>query len=70
MEGILDNYKRIYQLLEDEQSRDIYLNKLNWLISGDLKYVEAILTAYLPEVPLIGRKTVSDLKFDTTFVTS
>jgi len=49
-------------MLEDEESRDIYLNKLNWLISGDRKYFDTIVTAYLPGVPLAGETTITDLK--------
>jgi len=49
-------------MLEDEESRDIYLNKLNWLISGDRKYFDAIVTAYLPGVPLSGKTTIADIK--------
>lgn len=62
MEELLDNYKRIYQLLEDEQSREIYLDKLNWLISGDFKYIHAIVSEFLPKAPLFTGKTPLDLR--------
>jgi len=47
----LVNYRYIYNILEDKESRDIYLNRLNWLISGDHKYIQNIVSAYLPGLP-------------------
>ena len=34
---------RIYQMLADDESRDTYLNRLNFLISGNLKYIRKII---------------------------
>ena len=55
---MLEKYRRVYSMLGDEESRNIYLNRLNWLISGDLKYIDKIVTAYLPQsfpCPLYGK---------------
>jgi len=51
MEGTFENYRKVYGMLEDQESRDIYLNRLNWLISGDLKYFSNIVMKYLPQLP-------------------
>lgn len=55
---MLEKYRKVYSMLGDEESRNIYLNRLNWLISGDLKYIDKIVTAYLPQsfsCPLYGK---------------
>jgi len=49
-------------MLEDEESRDIYLNKLNWLISWNEKYLEAILTQYVPAARLCSKIEIVDIK--------
>ena len=58
----MEQYRKVYGMLEDEESRDIYLNRLNWLISGEQKYLDAIVSAYLPKAPLFEGKTMTDLK--------
>lgn len=45
-----ENYKKVYQMLEDEESRDIYLSRLSYLLSGEYKYIENILTSYMPDI--------------------
>lgn len=53
---MLEKYRKVYSMLEDEESRDIYLHRLNYLISGDFRYIQEIVTSYLPELcPLDGR---------------
>lgn len=48
MNGTLENFRRVYTMLEDEESRNIYLNRLNWLISGEQKYIDAPICQTLP----------------------
>lgn len=50
MAGTLENCMKVYQMLEDDESRDVYLNRLNWLISGQQKYIQNIVYEYLPEM--------------------
>ena len=52
MEPFISQVKQIYQMLEDEESKFIYLNRLNYLISGDTKYMDKIVETYLPELPV------------------
>ena len=42
MHNLLCDYQKVYQMLEDEESRDIYLNRLNAMISGDYRYIAHI----------------------------
>ena len=48
MKGV-SQLSQIYNLLEDQQSKDIYLWKLNYLVSGDKYYVKKIVDSYLPD---------------------
>ena len=61
MHNLLCDYQKVYQMLEDEESRDIYLNRLNAMISGDYRYIAHIVTAYQPSLPLRNGKTIQDL---------
>lgn len=62
MESTLEQYQKVYGMLEDEQSKDIYLNRLNYLISNNKRYIDAIVSAYLPMAPLKEDKTIFDLR--------
>lgn len=63
---------QVYQMLEDEESKEIYLNRLNWLISGNKKYLKNISERYLSKNNIVNifdsrmaraaGKTVSDLR--------
>lgn len=50
MKRVLKDFTKVYQMLEDEASQDIYLNKLNWLISSDYTYIKEILTEHAAEL--------------------
>jgi len=41
-------YSSVYQMLEDDESRDTFLNRLNYLISGDHQYIKNIIGKYYP----------------------
>ena len=51
----------VYRMLEDEVSRDIYLNRVNYLVSGDKKYITNIVTTHVPNLPLLCGKSVEEL---------
>lgn len=63
MESSIKDLFQVYQLLEDEESRDIYLNRLNYIVSGDKKYIANIVTAHVPNLPLLCGKSVDELLF-------
>lgn len=54
MKETFKNYQKVYRMLEDEESRDTYLNRLAYLISGEYKYIKNILVSYLPEMPVVS----------------
>jgi len=56
MQGSVENYRKIYRMLEDQESKDTYLGRLAYLISGNYQYIENILRAYLPDLPLLGAR--------------
>ena len=45
LKSTFENYQSVYEMLGDEESRDIYLNRLNYLISGNGKYVRNMVAA-------------------------
>lgn len=49
MEAI-ENYQKVYQILEDEESKYTWLNRLNYLISGDMQFMQNIVDRCLPEL--------------------
>jgi len=42
MKSTLDNYQNVYEMLEDDKSKSIYLNRLNYLISFESKYIKSV----------------------------
>ena len=61
MNGLIETMSKVYEWLADEQSRDIYMNRLNYLISGDFKYIMNILESYSSELLEDSRKRVDDI---------
>ncbi|MEY8259528.1 hypothetical protein AALA80_04195 [Oscillospiraceae bacterium 50-60] len=47
MQSTLENYQKVYQMLADEESKDIYIDCLNWRVSGDSKYIGSIEKNYI-----------------------
>ena len=45
---MLEKCCQIYQMLQDEQSRDVYLGRLNWLVTGDFGFLKSVIDKYLP----------------------
>ena len=58
-----EDYQKVYGMLGDQESREIYINRLNWLITGDQKYTDAIVNGFLKTTaPYQQGKSVSDLR--------
>lgn len=57
----LSNLMRVYNMLEDNQSKDIYLKRLNYLLTGDFKYIRDIVTKYTPDLVPWNGKGFDDL---------
>lgn len=41
-----DRFQKIYEMLEDNESKDIYLRRMCYLISGDFKYIREMVSSY------------------------
>lgn len=59
---MIAEWKKVYGMLEDAVSRDIYLRRLNYLVSGDYKYIREILAEYLPDLPPLSGRTMKDFQ--------
>lgn len=55
----IDKIKMLYGVLADKESRDIYINRLNYLMTGNEIYIKNIVNKYLPKFKDCG--TESDL---------
>lgn len=51
----------IYNWLEDEQSKEIYLNKLNFLVTGNYEYMHKIISKYVPDMAALNEKAIPEL---------
>lgn len=58
---IIEKYQKVYQMLEDDESKFTWINRLNYLISGDMRFMQRIIDTYLPELPLYGSRTLDDI---------
>lgn len=52
---------KVHQMLADDESKDIYLNRLNYLITGNLEYIKEIVRTYLPDVGPGKARNLDDL---------
>lgn len=52
----LKNIRDIYEMLEDKLSRELYIARLNWLMTGDFHYVEQIVKKSHPNFPVWNRQ--------------
>lgn len=57
---VINNIKRIYDMFEDKLSKELYVDRLNWLISGEYKYVEDIVKKSHSGIPVWNRKKEED----------
>lgn len=72
MSEIVYDFHRIYSWLEDEESKDIYLNRLNFLITGDYWYIRKIVSRYVPDLAILNDteipRLLSQIPQDVPFV--
>lgn len=62
MNETIMKYQEIYEMLGDQESKDIYLNKLNFLISHDQKYLNWIVSNFLPNAHISAWKSLEELR--------
>lgn len=59
--AIIEKLRQVYDWLEDGESKDIYLNRLNFLISGDYKYLRYVIAKYVPNLAALNDKAIPEL---------
>lgn len=57
----LHNLARVYQMLADEESKDIYLKRLNYLVTYNFDYIHRIRNTYLPQLPPWDGTPIADV---------
>lgn len=50
MENAINNLIQVYNMLEDDQSKDIYLKRLNYVLTGDFQYIRDIVLTWRPDL--------------------
>lgn len=58
---MIQKLREVYEMLEDNQSKDIYLNRLNYLVTGNFKYMKHTIDTYLPDISSKNQKEFSRL---------
>ena len=58
---LMKEFMKIYNMLEDEESKDIYLCRLNFLISKDYRYIRKMIDRYVPNLAALNNKAIPDL---------
>lgn len=52
----------VFDMLEDDISKDIYLHRLNYLLTGNFNYLKTIVDRYLLEIKRSDRELCEDLE--------
>lgn len=58
----MEQIKQVYDMLEDEASKDIYINKVNYLITGKSCYLEHIIDVCVPELKRSRHSLARDIR--------
>ncbi len=53
--SLLNDIKKVYEMLEDEESRFVYINKLNYLLTGEIRYIENVVDHCFPGLPVYDK---------------
>lgn len=61
MENIIGTFQKIYNWLEDEESKEIYLNRLCFVISRDYRYMRNIISKYVPDMAALNDEIIPEL---------
>ena len=59
---MIRNLGEIYEMLGDELSKQRYLDRLNWLVTGDFRYVRRIVERSHPSIPVSTDTTMAEKK--------
>lgn len=58
----MEQLKQVYDMLEDEESKDIYINRADYLMTGKSCYLEHIIDTYVPELKRSEHSLAQDIK--------
>lgn len=58
---VVSDFRRIYGWLEDEESKDIFLNRLNFLLTGEFHYMRYIVERYVPDLAILNDTEIPNL---------
>ena len=61
MDDKIKVFQQIYSWLEDEESKYIYLNRLNFIISHDYTYMRNIINKYVPDMAALNDRVIPKL---------
>ena len=53
-EVCFEQFNKVYNMLEDKESKDIFINKVNYILTKERKYIDNIIMKYLPEFKECG----------------
>lgn len=56
MNEIIGELRKIYGWLEDEESKDIFLKRLNFLITEDYRFMRDIVCRYVPDLAMLNEE--------------
>lgn len=56
----LKNIRDIYEMFEDDWSKELYIARMNWLMTGEFYYVEQIVKKSHPDFPVWNRQEEKD----------
>ncbi len=57
----MEQVKQVYGMLEDEESKDIYIHRMDYLVTGNPCYLDHIIDAYVPDLKRKGCSLAQDL---------
>lgn len=57
----LYNLKYVYSLLSDDISKEVFIALVNYYVSGSNQSIDAIVTKYLPDIPVRNGQNIKDL---------
>lgn len=58
---MMESISKIYDWLSDEQSKEIYINRLNFLITGDYRFMNDMIHKYLPDMAALNDGEIPQL---------
>ncbi len=58
---LFERLKNVCSWLEDDTSKEVFLARINYMITGDVKYIDFLVRKYLPQIPVRNGLEISNL---------